>query len=210
MIKKGPIIALLLVVAFLTLMFKNKNLYVVFGIGTIGLISIIIFNPKVNERFSELLQVQDANEELANSTNIRYSIYQCVTDVIPQAGFFGYGVGDGKNKLVECYQKDAKFLAENRYNSHNQFLGLILNVGFLGLFAFAIFLFYHLLKAFRKKNYLLIALLLFYSIVMFSENILERENGILFFAFFINLFLMWDYVMEKRSNKGTPINKIIP
>ncbi|MFT6798977.1 MAG: O-antigen ligase, partial [Nonlabens sp.] len=78
MIKKGPIIALILVAAYLVLMFKNKKLYYVFGLGAIGLLSVIVFNPKVNERFSELLQVQDADASLTNSTNIRYSIYKCV------------------------------------------------------------------------------------------------------------------------------------
>ncbi|WP_303687718.1 O-antigen ligase family protein [Nonlabens dokdonensis] len=205
MIKKGPIIALILVAAYLVLMFKNKNLYIVFGLGLAGLVATIILNPKVNERFSELLQVKNADASLTNSTNIRYSIYQCVTSVVPDAGIFGYGIGDGKNKLVECYQEDAQFLADNRYNSHNQFLGIILNVGYLGLLFFALFLLYHLIRAFYKKNYLFIAILLFYCIVMFSENILERENGVLFFAFFINLFLMLDRNYEKQILK--PVNQ---
>jgi O-antigen ligase len=205
MIKKGPIIALILVAAYLVLMFKNKNLYIVFGLGLTGLVATIILNPKVNERFSELLQVKNADASLTNSTNIRYSIYQCVTSVVPDAGMFGYGIGDGKNKLVECYQEDAQFLADNRYNSHNQFLGIILNVGYLGLLFFALFLLYHLIRAFYKKNYLFIAILLFYCIVMFSENILERENGVLFFAFFINLFLMLDYNYNKQILK--PVNQ---
>jgi O-antigen ligase len=205
MIKKGPIIALILVAAYLVLMFKNKNLYIVFGLGLAGLVATIILNPKVNERFSELLQVKNADASLTNSTNIRYSIYQCVTSVVPDAGIFGYGIGDGKNKLVECYQEDAQFLADNRYNSHNQFLGIILNVGYLGLLFFALFLLYHLIRAFYKKNYLFIAILLFYCIVMFSENILERENGVLFFAFFINLFLMLDYNYNKQILK--PVNQ---
>jgi O-antigen ligase len=206
MIKKGPIIALILVAAYLVLMFKNKKLYYVFGLGAIGLLSVIVFNPKVNERFSELLQVQDADASLTNSTNIRYSIYKCVTSVIPDAGIFGYGIGDGKNQLIDCYNEDAAFLASHRYNSHNQFLGVILNVGYLGLLFFSLFLLYHLIRAFYKKNYLFIAVRLFYCIVMFSENILERENGVLFFSFFINLFLMLDYNFDKKQQTSPPLD----
>jgi hypothetical protein len=209
MIKKGPIIGLILVAAYLVLMFKNKKLYFVFGLGFLGLLSVIVLNPKVNERFSELLQVQDADASLTNSTNIRYSIYKCVTSVIPDAGVFGYGIGDGKNQLIDCYNEDAAFLASHRYNSHNQFLGIILNVGYLGLLFFSLFLLYHLIRAFYKKNYLFIAVLLFYCIVMFSENILERENGILYFTFFINLFLMLDYNFDKKRPNSIPLDNII-
>ncbi|MEN8817179.1 MAG: O-antigen ligase family protein [Nonlabens sp.] len=209
MIKKGPIIALILVAAYLVLMFKNKLLSLVFALCAVGLVAVIILNPKVNDRFSELLQIQDADESLTNSTNIRYSIYKCVTNEIPQAGFLGYGIGDGKNQLIDCYQEDAAFLAIHRYNSHNQFLGIILNVGYLGLLFFTLFLLYHLIRAFSKKNYLFIALLLFYCIVMFSENILERENGVIFFSFFINLFCMLDYNFNKGIKLERPVTEII-
>jgi O-antigen ligase len=42
--------------------------------------------------------------------------------------------------------------------------------------------------AIRLNNQLLILLLLFYGMVMFTENILEREAGVIFFAFFLNFF----------------------
>lgn len=206
MIKKGPIIALILVVAYLALMFKNKKIHLVFGIVTVGLITVIFLVPKVNERFSELLQVQNADLSMTNSTNIRYSIYQCATAVIPDAGFVGYGIGDGKGELIHCYDKEAAFLAEQEYNSHNQFLGIILNVGYLGLAIFSLFLLFHLVRAIYKKNHVFIAVLLFYSIVMFSENILERENGVLFFSFFMNLFLMLDFDYKDKSLKSSFIN----
>lgn len=209
MIKKGPMIALVLVAGYLVLMFKNKKLYAVFGLATMGLVAVILFNPKVNQRFSELLQVQDADNTLTNSTNIRYSIYQCVSDVIPDAGMLGYGIGDGKSALISCYEKRNSFLADSDYNSHNQYLGIILNTGYIGLFFLSIFLFYHLVRSFYKKNYLLTAMILFYCIVMFSENILERENGVLFFAFFINFFLMLDYNFDKKAALTAIDNQIL-
>jgi len=204
MIKKGPIIALIIVSGYLVLMLKNKKLYVAFGLAALSIVTTIIFVPKVNERFSELLQIESAQDKVATSTNIRYSIYQCVTKVLPEAGLFGFGVGDGKNKLIDCYQDQALFLATNTYNSHNQFLGIILKTGYLGLIVFAVFLLFHLVRAFSTKNYLFIALILFYSIVMFSENILERENGVIYFSLFINLFLMLDYDFQSKTKIDKP------
>ena len=209
MIKKGPIIALIIVSGYLVLMLKNRKLYIAFGMAALSIIATIIFVPKVNDRFSELLQIENAQDEVTSSTNIRYSIYQCATRVLPEAGFLGFGVGDGKNQLVDCYQNQASFLAINTYNSHNQFLGIILNVGYLGLLAFAVFLLFHLIRAFYNRNYLFIAILLFYCIVMFSENILERENGVLYFSLFINLFLMLDYDFKQKTRREKTLDKII-
>jgi hypothetical protein len=208
LIKKGPLIALMLVTGFLAVMFKNKKLYLVFAVGVIGMIGVILFIPKVNARFSELLQVQHADESMTNSTNIRFSIYECVMKVIPEAGALGYGIGDGKNELINCYENNISFLADHKYNSHNQFMGIILKVGYVGLGLFTLFLLFHLVRAFERKNYLLISVLMFYCIVMFSENIIERENGVLYFSLFINLFLMLDYNYKSQSSANPVIENL--
>ncbi|WP_228547282.1 O-antigen ligase family protein [Nonlabens antarcticus] len=200
-IKKGPIIALILVLGYLLLMLKSRNLYIIFGACAFLIIGTVILNPKANDKFSELLQIQDAETQEATSTDIRFSIYKCAVEILPEAGIFGYGVGDGKNKLLNCYQETSAFLAENRYNSHNQFLGIIIKVGFLGLLVFSLFLIYHMARAFDKRNYLLIAVTLFYCIVMFSENIMERENGILYFSFFVNFFIMINYNFPVKTSE---------
>ena len=42
--------------------------------------------------------------------------------------------------------------------------------------------------AIRYNNQLLILVLIFYGIVMFTENILEREDGVIYFALFLSFF----------------------
>ncbi|WP_124979075.1 O-antigen ligase family protein [Nonlabens xiamenensis] len=208
MIKKGPIIALILVGFLLVFLFNNNKLYIVFGLFSAIVIGTITLNPKVNKRFTELLQVQDAQSKNLTSTSIRYSIFQCAEEIIPEAGFFGFGIGDGKSELINCFEEEMEFLAENKYNSHNQYLGLLLKVGYLGLFFFALFLIYYLVDAFRKKNYILVALILFYALVMLAENILERENGVLFFSFFVNLFI-FTYSFKSTKDKEIQVDTSI-
>jgi O-antigen ligase len=209
MVKKGPIIALILICSFLVLVFKSKKIYTVFGVLMVVMIGAISSSPKIQSRFSELLQVQNNQIDEANSTSIRYAIYQCAVKTVPEAGIFGYGIGDGKEELLKCYENNARMLAVNKYNSHNQYLGIILNIGYLGIGLLALFIFYHLLRAFKGKNYLLIAVLVFYSIVMFSENILERENGVLFFSLFINFFLMLDSGLLNKSETKLSSSTIV-
>ncbi len=193
MIRKGPIIAIVLAAGYLVVVLKNKNLLLSFSIAVATLVGAIIFNPKVSARFSELLEVQESDSNMNNSTNIRYSIYKCVTQKVPQAGIMGFGIGDGTNELIDCYTVDSEFLVSSRYNSHNQYLGIILYVGYVGFFMFSLFLFYHFIIGLRKKNYYLVTILIFYCIMMLSENILERENGVVFFALFVSFFCTYNF-----------------
>ena len=78
-------------------------------------------------------------------------------------------------------------LAANSYNSHNQYISLILNVGFLGLLIFFAFLLYNITRSLKSGVYITVAIIVFYCIVMFSENILERQDGVMYFSLFINL-----------------------
>ncbi|MEP2970174.1 MAG: hypothetical protein ABJO82_11605, partial [Nonlabens ulvanivorans] len=60
-----------------------------------------------------------------------------------------------------------------------------------------------LIKAYSNKNYLALAVVSFYCIVMFSENILEREQGVIFFSFFANLLFLKNskYLIESTKKK---------
>lgn len=195
LIRKGPIIGLVLASGYLTLILKKRWLFALYGFSVIMVIGLIVFDPKVNDRFSELLSVQNSqklNDE-TNSTNIRYHIYKCAVTKIPEAGLFGFGIGDGKDELTSCYDDNMQILSSKRYNSHNQYIGIILKGGYLGLLLFVIFLAVFITQSIRSKNYILTAIMIFYSIVMFSENILERGNGIKFFYLFIIFFGLFNH-----------------
>ena len=58
------------------------------------------------------------------------------------------------------------------------------------LLVFVVMFGLNMVYAIRFNNQLLILLIFFYSIVMFTENILEREDGVIFFSFFLNFFAL--------------------
>jgi O-antigen ligase len=202
MIKKGPILSLGLVMSLLIALLKNQKLWILYGVGVSIIIGTIIFQPKVNRKFSELFHIQQVDHNSMTSTNIRVSIYNCAVKIVPDSGIFGFGVGDGKKQLLECYDDKAALLASNRYNSHNQYLGILLKVGYFGLACFLIFIVYRLIQSFAARNYIAITLILFYCIVMFSENILERESGVIYFSFFVNLFLLKNSLKTSKSDRN--------
>ncbi|TVZ52666.1 O-antigen ligase family protein [Dokdonia sp. Hel_I_53] len=187
--KKGPLLALLLMLG-LTLIFHRKNkLFKPYLLITIVLIGLTIVIPKTRNKFIELFSIENVDTGAINSTNIRYSIYTTTINLIQKAPVFGYGIGDYREVLTSQFQKDGnEMLYEANYNAHNQYLSFLLIGGVVLLITFLIYLFITGVLAIRYDNQLLILTLIFYSIVMFTENILERESGVLYFALFLSYF----------------------
>lgn len=197
--RKGPIISLIITLFAYSFFYRKSNIrkYLTFMIITILILFAAI--PKVRERFSELIKIENLTDKNENSTNIRYTIYKNSIELIKKSPFFGYGLGDYNNELSKSYKlKNQAQLIGKKYNSHNQHLSFLL-IG--GGFLYLVFLAYNILiinKCILRENYILLSLLIFFLCVMFMENILEREYGVIFYAFLINYFSIKniDYVNE--------------
>jgi O-antigen ligase len=194
--KKGPIIALISVL-FLWSFFKDKKIRKYYFLAIIAALLLLISIPKTRNNFLELIKIEEARSMFANSTNIRYSIYKTSFLLIKSSPFIGYGIGDFNDQLKIEYKKNNYFLLSKEYNSHNQYLSFLLIGGIPLLFLYLYFLFYNINLSINHKNYLLLVVLSFYSLVMLSENILERENGVIFFSFLINFFTLKNYTKNE-------------
>jgi O-antigen ligase len=142
--------------------------------------------------FNTSLSLPSYEGELS-STQTRKEIYNCSFKLLKSNWIFGYGFGDVNDKLIKCYSHVSKYLVDGEFNSHNQYLSILLGCGVFGLLSI-IFLLYFNFKVFTiEKHYFFLSVLLFYSIIMFVENILERQSGVILFSFFINLFSFFSY-----------------
>jgi O-antigen ligase len=194
--KKGPIIAFVSVL-FLWSFFKDNKIRKHYFFAIIAMSILLISIPKTRNKFLELIKVEEAKSISSNSTNIRYSIYKTSFFLVKKSPFIGYGIGDFNDQLKIEYKKNIHFLLNKEYNSHNQYLSFLLIGGIPLLFLYLYFLYYNINLSINCKNHLLIVVLSFYSIVMLSENILERENGVIFFSFLINFFALKNYTKNE-------------
>ncbi len=185
--KKGPILALMLV-SFLFILFQRKKTIVKpYVLAIVGLVLLMIAIPRTRNKFLELQKIEVIGKGKPTSTNIRYTIYGLAKELIFENPIIGYGVGDYKQVLNDKYEISGnKVLKDGKYNAHNQFLSLLLIGGVLALLAFLFTLAVNLVFAIRFNNELLILIILFYSVVMLTENVLEREAGVVYFALFLN------------------------
>lgn len=200
--KKGPIISLgiLGIVYLVKSRFNYKQTLYIFSIAIISIL-LIVYIPKYNNtnRFKELFDIEK-NEN--SSTGIRIQIYKCAIEKIAKAPIFGYGWGDTKTILNNCYAEKNKNLLKKNYNSHNQFLSILLSTGLLGFLAFLYYLFYLFKISNKRESQLFFFLVSFFCLNMLTENILEREDGVIIVTLFINFFLF-----SSNKEKDISINQ---
>ena len=188
-LKKGSIIGLGIAFTFFVILQKNSKLWATF-LFIIGVsISAVITSPTLNKKFSELLSIETLDTGNETSSNIRYTIYKNhALNLIKDSPVIGYGIGDYRDELLKSYKNSSPFLFSNKYNAHNQYLSFFVSVGFIGFSLFILFILYNIFKALKFKNQELLLILVFYCFVMTTENILEREDGVIFFSFFTCFF----------------------
>lgn len=149
----------------------------------------IIYMPNFNTRFKELITTSTYLEiDRNNSSSIRIAINSCTFDLIEKSWFFGYGIGDVQGKLNNCYESKSIILLEKQHNTHNQYFSVWLGTGVLGLIAFIYILLFNFKLAKNNNDLLFLSLLILFSLNFLTENILERQSGVIIFAFLINFY----------------------
>lgn len=190
--KKGVIISFFLsTFIYLIVSAKSKKKVLVITIVIVTLSSLFMYKyvPDTVKRFKEVFDSKSYKKiESYSSTSIRYGVYKCAFYKISNSLLIGYGLGDVKDELNKCYKKVSNVLIKGEYNSHNQYLGILLYVGVFGLLVFLVSLLINLNLFYIGKDYFAFSLLLMFMLFMLTENILDRQNGVILFSFFLNYY----------------------
>lgn len=196
---KASIVAFVLGLGILSVLINKPKLWTLFGSGVVIIIGLIVLSPTINNKFSELLIVKNQSHKNVESLTVRNAIDECSFELMPDAGLFGFGIGDGKGQLLDCFNEKQSDLFNLSYNTHNQYLSIVLNVGFVGLIVFLFTLGMHTIISLNKKNSLAIAMTLLFAVWMLAENIIERQDGVMYFAIFLNFFYLLNFYTGKRK-----------
>ena len=131
------------------------------------------------------------NEIFSTKFNLRNGIYYCSFKVIQKNILLGVGVGDSQSELNKCYENKigAKIYKWMDYNTHNQYLFFLVSTGIGGLLLFLISIYIHLKKSITSRQAMYFYFSIIIILISMTENILVRSDGLMFYAFFGNLFL---------------------
>jgi O-antigen ligase len=182
-------------VFFLIFVFFNKSIKVkikvfILFITLVLIIGVVKFIPDISNRFNDFVDLFDYTN--MSSSNLRLNLIDVSIDAIKEKPFFGYGIGDIKDILSDFEHKN-DFFNNKYYNTHNQYLNLMLATGFFGLLLFIAFLFKNLKLAY-SGSFEQFSIVLLFVLLMFIENILDRQNGVIYFAVFVNYFSFYNKI----------------
>ncbi len=196
-----PILASIVAIILTWILFKGISIRTFSSIilfSIITLFSLYTFIKPINTKVSEIvdnvftLPTKGNDIYNFNSTNVRSGIYYCDGILVKENWLFGTGIGDMQAELSACYDEKigAKVYKWQSYNSHNQYLFFLIGSGVLTLFSFCSFLFYSFKKLIAVRNSALFYGFMVISIVMLTENIISRSDGVLFFGLYVSLILL--------------------
>jgi O-antigen ligase len=206
-----PFLATVIVCFFC--LFKNVKQMILASLAVIILsVFLVLKVDRIGERFGKLRnynfsfpegKYEDNYPNISNE-QIRNGIYFCSYETLKKEPILGYGVGDVDSNLQSCY--DRTFINTDtykviNYNSHNQYLNIILSAGVVGLLLFLLSNFYFLKKAFNLKLGIYVSFLFFMFFNFCFENILSRHDGVIFFGFFNSLLF---FSTQKQINEEGP------
>lgn len=110
----------------------------------------------------------------------------------------GVGTGDVPNAFTDKYiELDSPLDADHRLRAHNQLLTFLIAFGVVGFCMILFFWIYPIVKC-SRKNVLYGAFLLIILLSFLSDNTLERQAGLTFFAFF-NSFLLFHFSKKRTT-----------
>ena len=130
--------------------------------------------------------------KIIENTEPRLARWEVILDLVKQSPFVGYGSGPETDLLKDRYFKKGLYISYlNEFNTHNQYLAVLLKTGIVGLLLFLCVLYYGYAAAIKRKDLLLLAFMIMISVVSLSENILDLNKGIFFYGFFFSMLLLF-------------------
>jgi hypothetical protein len=169
---------------------KKLNWFALFA-GFVVL-STVVYNTSLFDRIAYRTAYNEPFLTSLLEYEARAEIWPCaVKTVNTQTVWFGNGYEDSQNLLVNCYngiEKESKrvWFLERKFNSHNQFINVLMGSGIFSLLALMWFLFNSAWK--QMHNLHLLGLLACLVTFMLIENALYRQSG-LYIAVFVFLLM---------------------
>ncbi|MBI3502832.1 MAG: O-antigen ligase family protein [Bacteroidetes bacterium] len=197
-------ISFFLISAFYILYFflKNKKIFLGISITSVMIaifISSIIFIPTIHERFSEIFTSSysfnnnpETNKNLSGKLDdiqMRFAKWFFTIKTGKKTWILGTGTGDDEDELMKTYLEN-NFMEGYvpQYNSHNQFLQTWLGLGVIGLGILLLNLLASFYLSLKRKNIIYFFFIFLITAFCFTESILCRQHGVVFYSFFNSLF----------------------
>lgn len=158
------------------------------GIANVNYMSSV--KGRVYEIIWEIQLYNKTGEADGHSITQRFEYWKAALGIIAGNPVLGVGTGDIQNAFTKQYEKNnTKLSKEWRLRSHNQYLSITVAFGLFGLAWFLFSLIYPAIRLRRFSDFLYASFFIVALISFFTEDTLETQVGVTFYAFFNAFFL---------------------
>lgn len=188
-------ISLLFILAFFGFKYLTDERKTLRKLVVVGLVVCLLI-----AMFGVNMKLQEGDKSLTDSWD-RIVIWEAALKASPDL-IFGVGTGAAKTVLDNYYLAHGlERYANKGYNSHNQFIQVLLSNGVLGLLTFILMLARPLYLSFKSNNVLAILMMFPFLIYGMTEVFLGRYQGVIFFT------LLHQFVVISSSALGGHVSK---
>lgn len=166
----------------------------------LGTTVMILKNNQRMQNFSNSIQMIKNNESSNQwtSTTCRFHIWESALASLNDTLILGHGIGDSKDELIKEYKKkEYNELSQQAFDTHNQYLEIMLMCGLIGLIMVVLLVSLSLFFGLKANDSLMIGFIILIGIHMMVETMLTKSHGIMFYAFFAHL--LW-IKMDENTN----------
>lgn len=205
---RNTTITIIFIVLLLYPLFSIRHKLRFLTIAVLGVLVFLFFGNKLNyvhERFSiDIIEDLKPNATYTHDNpEPRIMRWQCALELIAEKPIFGYGSGDEIPRLMELYKKKGMAVSYNEeFNTHNQFLSILIKNGAIGLLIFLSMFGYFFYNGFKSKDFLYLSFLTLVVIGFMTENLIDASKGIFYFAFF-NTLLGYRILKYKHQSNNS-------
>ncbi len=141
----------------------------------------------ISKEFNSGLEISTkgiTNDLIARVYQVKCSMQVIFRDTV--STLFGYGLGDFEYELIESYKRNNfEWGIQEKFNSHNQYLSMMLIGGIFGLISLLLYLLTPIFVSVGRKKRFYFSILSVFIVYAVTESYLLRENGIIILTFFI-------------------------
>lgn len=161
------------------------------GVANYKKLRLTAFEKRLFDIFWEYENYKNGGDYNGHSLIMRLEYWKTGLDIFMNHQLIGVGTGDIKIAYEKQYElQSSKLTKQYRLRAHNQFITVIATFGLIGLIIFFWFLVYPLYKTNGHNSFLYLVFFIIITTSMLTEDTLDTQVGITFFAFFNSLFLL--------------------
>jgi len=153
-----------------------------------------IQNPGLKTRISRILfgleVYQRTNDPNGNSLMQRFEYWENTWDIFTQNPWIGVGYTNLPEAFAKQYSvKKTTLEKKNQMETHNQYLLVLAGFGLIGFIWFMFSIFSPMITSRRFHDYHYLIFMIIIAVSMLTEDTLQTQVGVTFFAFFNSVLL---------------------